>query len=86
MLECKELQNDEDKGTLFIHGYWIPHLEELRTIGWIKQGKNKCVQLKFLGETEIEMTGVGICKYIGEVDSEGNAYGFGTATKEDFPY
>ena len=39
MAKCKELEEDEsDKYSLYIHGYWLVWLEKQRQAGCLKQG------------------------------------------------
>ena len=40
MEACKSLETENPKDyTKFVHGYFLPHLEEQRKAGNIKQGK-----------------------------------------------
>ena len=39
MAKCKQLENDRKIFTLYIHGYFLPWLDQQRKAGKLKQGK-----------------------------------------------
>ena len=40
MRRCKGLENNPRQYSLYLHGYWLPWLEQLRNAHILKQGKN----------------------------------------------
>lgn len=38
MLKCKEYEDQPGKFSLYLHGYWLPVLEELRKEGTVCEG------------------------------------------------
>ena len=38
MEKCESFENDYSKFSLYVHGYWLPHLQQLVEQGLLKQG------------------------------------------------
>ena len=66
---CKAFKNYWKQFSLYIHGFWLPWLEQARTEGRIKHGEKKIK----IGNIEYD--------YKGEIDEFGNACGKGIATR-----
>ena len=45
MKECKSYENDSTKYSLYVHGWWLPHLEKMKKEGLLKEGKSEELKL-----------------------------------------
>ena len=69
MDEGKKYENDHSNYTIYVHCYWLPLLEQKRSQGLIQSGK---IILEDMFGNEY--------KYEGEIDQNGQAFGYGIAT------
>ena len=75
MSKCKGFEKDPYLYVYYIHGWLIPHLDQLRGQSKLKQGTK---EIKIYAEK---------CKYTGELDQKGLACGFGEAvTKQGWQF
>ena len=71
--------------SLYVHGYFIPWLEQEREAGRLTKGENFLIEIILfptLGDKHITVNRTaqdGTYRYIGEVDCFGRPCGFGTA-------
>ena len=91
--KCKTYQDNRDKYFFYIHGYWLPWLEQQRRDNRLKQGKYLHRKKKMVfdpisfaltrvvgaGSRRVRVPFLGLCEYTGEMDQEGNATGYGEA-------
>ena len=46
MNNCKKLEDNDEKFSIYIHGFWLPHLEQLKEQGLLKEGRHHiCLEL-----------------------------------------
>jgi len=71
MLECKSYENNWEKYSLYVHGFWLPYLQLLMDKGTLKQD---VITFKI---------GIDEVSYFGFVDKSGRAFGHGVAKGTD---
>ena len=84
--ECRGCMYSVENYSLYVHGFWLPWLEQQRKEKKLKFGKsfynfNFCC----LGTCSFNMYGVIKYNYSGEIDNDGAATGFGIAVNDDDP-
>ena len=85
MLGCKKFENDFENFSLYLHGYWLPYLEQMMEDELLEEGKATSI----LSELILLRIGTAIFKidgfnvyYKGLIDVDGEAVGYGVATHE----
>ena len=81
MDHCKKLRGgDHGQYTLYIYGFLLPWLQEQREQGKLVKGKYiSRFEIAHAGNKRFSLRGT--FDYVGELDREGNAAGFGVATR-----
>ena len=73
---CKSLRNDHLQYSYYVHGYFIPWLNEQREKGLLKKGMKFEVHNIFLGKIPLQFKDLEL-EYEGEIDIDGKACGIG---------
>ena len=84
MLQCKQLEDEYEKYSLYVHGYFLPWLQQQREAGSLQQGRSKQIfhHTQDLGQRKVFIGSDDKYEYTGELDKDGNACGFGIAVGE----
>ena len=80
---CQQFADDPQHYFRYVHGHFIPLIEQERVDGKLKQGKKKQQLIDLTVTSVVEIEGSDY-KYQGEVDIDNKPHGFGVASDTSY--